>query len=121
MATLMREYKEESMMYDEEMVLAMASTYDKKYYLNNEFEQLPQSVKDELKILCVTHVAEVGGIISLLFDEEGNLLIQAFADEEDILYDEIGSQLKIKQYQRAKRDLFESLETFFKVFYIEEG
>ena len=36
-------------------------------------------------------------------------------EEDDILYDEIGSVLKVKQLQREKRELFESLETFYKV------
>ena len=33
-------------------------------------------------------------------------------------FDEIGSVLKIKELQQKKRELFESLELFFKVFYL---
>lgn len=106
---------------DEKIVLAAASTYDKKYYFNDEFNDLPQRIKDELKITCVMHTADVGGIVTISFDEDGTLLLEASADEEDILYDEIGSHLKIKEILKQKRELWESLETYFKVFYLGEG
>ena len=35
---------------DEEMVLCAASSYEQKYYLNPEFESLPEAVKQELQI-----------------------------------------------------------------------
>ena len=35
-------------------------------------------------------------------------------------FDEIGSVLKIKELQQTKRELFESLELFFKLFYLGE-
>ncbi|PKM95141.1 MAG: hypothetical protein CVU84_07410 [Firmicutes bacterium HGW-Firmicutes-1] len=107
-------------MFDETIVLAAASTYDKKYYFNDEFNQLPQSIKDELKIVCVMHTADVGGVITISFDEEGTLLIEASADEEDVLYDEIGSHLKVRKTQVDKKELWEALETYFKVFYLGE-
>lgn len=112
--------KEEKMMNEEMIVLCAASTYDKKFYLNDEFNELPQSIKDELKIACVMHTADVGGIITIAFDEDGTLLIEASADEEDVLYDEIGSHLKVKQLQRDKKELWEALETYFRVFYLGE-
>ena len=44
---------------DEEMVLCAASSYEQKYYLNPEFESLPEAVKQELQIMCVLYTAEV--------------------------------------------------------------
>ena len=107
-------------MYDDEIVLCAASAYSQKYYLNEDFEALPDRVKQELRILCVLFVEDVGGIIRLVFDESGQLLIRTEADEGDILYDEIGSGLKIRQMQREQKELFESLETFFRVFFFGE-
>ena len=40
-------------MEQEEIILCGSSAYTKKYYLNEEFEALPESIKDELKIMCV--------------------------------------------------------------------
>ena len=49
------------------------------------------------------------------FDPEGNLQFQVTSAEGDYLFDEIGSVLKIKQYQLEKRELLESLELYYKV------
>ena len=36
-------------MYKDKIVLCGANSYGEKYYLNPDFEQLPDHVKDELK------------------------------------------------------------------------
>lgn len=105
-------------MEQEEIVLCGSSAYTQKYYLNQEFEGLPQNIKDELKIMCVLYTEDVGGVLTLVFDEEGNLNFQTAADEGDLLYDDIGSVLKVKQFQQTKRELLESLEMYFKVFFL---
>ena len=98
--------------YGDEIVLCAASAYSQKYYLNENFLTLPEQIQNELQILCVLFTEEVGGTVRLVFDGDGNLLI--------ILYDEIGSVLKVKQIQREKRELFEALEMYFKVFFLGE-
>ena len=105
---------------DEEVVLCAASAYEEKFYLNPEFDSLPETVKQELQIMCVLYTADVGGILMLVFDEKGNLELKVDHTENDFAFDEIGSVLKIKELQQTKRDLFESLEMFFKVFYLGE-
>lgn len=107
-------------MYQDRVVLCGASSYEKKYYLNEDFKALPQQIQDELKIMCVLFTEDVGGVLSLEFDENGNLELNTSADEGDLLYDEIGSVLKIKQMQQEKQELFESLETYYKVFFLGE-
>ena len=88
-------------MFQDKMVLCASSAYEKKFYLNENFEGLPQHVKDELKIMCVLFTEDVGGVLSLEFDENGNLELNTSADEGDLLYDE-------------------SLETYYKVFFLGE-
>ena len=105
---------------DEEMVLCAASSYEQKYYLNPEFESLPEAVKQELQIMCVLYTADVGGVILLVFDENGNLELKVEHNEGDFSFDEIGSVLKIKELQNTKEELFKSLEMFYKVFYLGE-
>ena len=73
-------------MYQENIVLCSASKYAQKYYLNEDFEGLPDLVKQELQIMCVLFTEDVGGVIILEFDEEGSLQIKTEAYEEDILY-----------------------------------
>ena len=108
------------MIVEENVVLCGSSAYDKKYYLNPEFDSLPDSVKDELKIMCVLFTEDVGGVLTLEYEEDGTLEFKVMCDEYDALYDDIGSALKIKQIQKEKRELLRSLELFYKVFVLGE-
>ena len=101
-------------------VLCGANSYEQKYYFNQEFSSLPQSVKDELHIMCVLYTEDVGGILTLEFDDSGTLEFKVAAPEEDYLFDEIGSVLKIKQYQEEKREMLESLELYYRTFFLGE-
>lgn len=112
---VMSEYRE-----TKNVVLCGASNYEEKYYLNPDFAKLPDSIKDELKIMCVLFTSEVGGIITLEFEADGTLCFQVEAEEEDILFDEIGAGLKIREYQRTKRELLESLELYYRVIFLHE-
>ena len=105
---------------EKNVVLCASSAYEEKYYLNEEFMQMPESIKEELQIMCVLFTADVGGILTLEFDEDGQLLFQTEADEGDLLYDEIGSVLKIIQLQETKKELLESLELYYKAFFLNE-
>ena len=101
-------------------VLCGANSYEQKYYFNQEFSSLPQSVKDELHIMCVLYTEAVGGILTLAFDDSGTLEFKVTAPEEEYLFDEIGSVLKIKQYQEEKREMLESLELYYRTFFLGE-
>ena len=105
---------------EEEIVLCAASAYEQKFYLNPEFDALPEEIKQELQIMCVLYTEDVGGILTLEFEEDGTLEFKVTAEESDYLFDEIGSVLKIKQYQMEKRELLEALEMYYRVFYLGE-
>jgi len=102
------------------VILCAASAYEEKYYLNPDFLGLPVSVREELQILCVLYTADVGGILTLHFDDYGNLLFHVTAMENDLLFDEIGSVLKIKQIQAEKRELLEALELYYRAQFLQE-
>ncbi len=87
-------------MMEEEIVLCAASSYERKFYLNPEFDALPESIRQELQIMCVMYTEDVGGVLMVVFDEEGRLELEVDREEEDFLFDEIGSVLKIKQNSR---------------------
>ena len=107
-------------MYDEKIVLCGANSYEEKYYLNPDFSELPDSVKNELKIMCVLYVHDVGGILTIIYEENGDLCFEVSSKEGDPMFDEIGSHLKIKQLQTEKRDLLEALQMYYKVFFLGE-
>ena len=107
-------------MYQDRVVLCGANSYEEKYYLNPDFDQLPQSIKDELKIMCVLYVHDVGGILTLVYEDDGQLTLEVSSEEFDPTFDDIGSQLKVKEIQREKQELLEALQIFYKVFFLGE-
>lgn len=104
----------------EEIVICGANAYEEKYFFNPVFDKIPDSIKDELKIICVLFTEEVGGIITLGFDEEGELKIMTQAADEDYLYDEIASGLLVSKIRATRQELFESLNLFYRVIVLKE-
>ena len=95
--------------------LCGASSTAMKYFFNEEeFGLLPDSVRDELRAMCVLFTAEYGGIIYLEFDEEGDLMINVTHADDDFLFDEIGAGLKAGALRREHRDLFEKLQLYYR-------
>ena len=108
------------MMNRPDVVLCGANSYEQKYYFNEDFKKLPESIKDELHIICVLFTEEAGGVFMIGFDEVKSLVLVTDADEGDLLYDEIGAGLLVKEVTKRKQDLFESLEMFYKTFILGE-
>lgn len=101
-------------------VLCGANSYEMKYYFNEQFNGLPESIKKELHILCVLFTEEAGGIFAIAFEEDGSVVLETNADDDDIYYDEISSGLMVSQVQRKRRELLESLSMYYRVFVLHE-
>ena len=106
---------------DAKIVLCGASAYEKKYYFNEQFKGLPESIKEELHIICVLFTEEVGGVFTIVFDEEGQIALETDAYDEDVLYDEISSGLLVNEIRRKRQELFQSLELYYRVFILKEN
>ena len=91
-----------------------------KYYFNPRFSKIPQSVQDELHIICVLFTREVGGIFTIVFEEDGTLAFETNAADDDLLYDEISSGLLIAEIKRNRQELLESLTLYYRVFILGE-
>ena len=105
----------------ENIVLCGASSYEQKYYFNQDFKALPDHIKKELQIMCVLFTEDIGGVLTMEFTPEGELEFKVQADDKDYLFDEIGSGLKIRQYQREKKELLESLELYYRVVFLGDS
>ena len=103
---------------EEKTILCASSAYEKKYYLNSEFNALPEAVRQELQIMCVLYTEDVGGILMVVFDENGELKLEVSQQDGDLNFDEIGSALKIKEMQREKTELFEALQVYYSVVFL---
>lgn len=108
-------------MEDKRVVLCGANIYEKKFYFNEAYRAIPQSIQDQLRIFCILYTEEVGGIFTLVFEEDGNLSLETEAYEEDILYDAISAGLLIKKIRSTNQELFESISLFYKVITGQEG
>lgn len=97
----------------EDLVLAVANSYQQKYFLNPKYQNLPGQIKEEIKRLCVGFVEDVGGILEISFDTKGNLQLKVHIADDDLVFDEIGAELLIKELQGEKEDLFYQLELYF--------
>ena len=83
----------------DKIVLCGSNAYEKKYYFNKDFDKIPEQVK---------------------FDEDGIPIIQTDSDENDFYYDEVSAGLLVKEVQKNKRELFEALTLYYRVFILKE-
>ncbi len=101
-------------------VLCGANAYEQKYYFNKDFNKIPESIQDELHVICVLFTEEVGGIFTIGFDEDGELVFGTQAADEDYLYDEIGAGLLVRKIRDTKQDMLQSLSLYYRVIYLHE-
>lgn len=104
----------------ERIVLCGANAYEQKYYFNEKFKGIPDSIKEELHIICVLFTEEVGGVFTVVFEEDGSVSLETDAYEEDFLYDEISSGLLVREVRMQRRELLESLSLYYRVFVLHE-
>ena len=102
-------------MSEERIVLCGANAYDKKYYFNKQFERIPESIQNELHILCVLFTEEVGGIFTIVFEPDGGVSLETDAEENDVYYDEISSGLMVGEVRRKRKELFRPLSLYYRV------
>lgn len=107
-------------MNDKRIVLCGANAYEQKYYFNEKFAGIPESIKEELRVICVLFTEEVGGIFTIVFEEDGSIVLETNAQEEDLLYDEIGSGLLVGEVRRNRQELLESLQLYYRVFILHD-
>ena len=67
-------------------VLCGANSYVEKYYLNEQFSGLPESIKQELQIMCVLYTADVGGVLLLVFDENGKAVYSSVDKKQEEVF-----------------------------------
>ena len=56
----------------------------------------------------------------MTFEEDGNVVMETNADDDDIYYDEVSSGLLIAEIRRSRQELFESLSLYYRVFIKKE-
>lgn len=101
-------------------MLCGANAYEQKYYYNEAFKGIPQSIQEELHIICVLFTEEVGGVFMIVFEPDGSVSLETNADDDDIYYDEISSGLLVSEIRRKRQELLESLSLYYRIFILKE-
>ena len=102
-------------MDENKIVLCGANAYEKKYYFNEEqFKMIPDSIKQELHVICVLFTEEVGGVFTIAFEEDGKLRqyeggytdysLKKLAEEEEKAAEEAAQTRKTGNGNGAKTD-----------------
>lgn len=106
---------------EDDKVLLVANSYTEKYYFNRRFAALSQNVQDELQAMAVLFTEEVGGILVLSFQDDGTLLMESTAIEEDYLFDEIEAGMRKRKIETEKAKLFSALELYYRTYFLNHA
>ncbi|MCI1722612.1 MAG: DUF6145 family protein [Lachnospiraceae bacterium] len=104
----------------ERVTLCGSSYYNQKYYLNPAFDRLPKKVRDELQIMCVEFTENVGGVLTIEFNEEKEPEFKVRSAEGDQRFDEIGSALQAKKLIHEKQELLQELTLYYRAVVLGE-
>ena len=101
-------------------ILLSVSPYVQKYYFNEAYVNLPAGIKDELRAKLAIIAESTNCIISLGFNEEGEIFIEE-RSEDPMFYDDIGAGLEIKAFQSDEVELLKSLKLWYMIYCTQNG
>ena len=102
-------------------VLAGASRQKQKYFFEPEFNTLPQTVKDEIRNICIIMAERLGCTFLISFEDSGDILFEIVKNEGDFDFDDIGAELEIKSLKREKKELIKALKLWYVINMTEDG
>ena len=104
-------------MYQDRVVLCASSAYTKKFWFNEDFKTLPEPIQQELKIICVLFTEDVGGVLSLEYEEDGTLVLKEEEMKGIISMMKLVVFLKNKGNTKDESRVIGILELYYKVFF----
>lgn len=104
----------------EKHILISVSPYVQKYYFNEEFQDLPNEIKETLRAKLGIIAEKTNAIISLGFYENGEIFIEERHDDLTF-YDEIGTALRIKKFQSEEVELLRSIKMWYIIYKTPNG
>ena len=94
-------------------LIGRASIYNKTYYYNPEFANLPAPIRAEVQQVCIYYAEKLHCIFALKFRENGDVYFECLPEEWDESFDEIGAKLDLDKLAREKQDFFLSLKAYY--------
>ena len=106
-------------------ILAAANNKEQKYFMEEEFKFLPDTIKEDLKRICVYMAEKLNrnGEYQTRVQQSrnGDVYFETIKHEGDFDFDEIGAELEIKRLQKEELELFRAMELWYVLFCTKEG
>lgn len=104
----------------EKNILISVSPYVQKFYFNEKYKDLPMDIREALRAKLAVIAEKVNGIITLGFNENGEIFIEE-RHEDPVFYDDIGASLEIKKLQNEEAELLKSLKMWYVIYQTPNG
>ena len=98
----------------DKVILAYVSQYKEKYFWNEEIGTLPESIKKEVLMNMIFICEEAGGVVELGFDEDDVIYLDSYAEEDDLVYDQVSGRLLVSEMEREKKELLDELQQWYR-------
>ena len=108
-------------MNENKLLIGRASIYNRTYYYNPEFANLPSPILDEVQQICTYYAAKLHCIFALKFRENGDVYFECLPEEWDESFDEIGAKLDLDKLAKDKQDFFISLKAWYVMTVLKEA
>lgn len=106
----------------DKIVLAAASFEKQQYFLEEQFASLPDHIREDVRVICITLAQKLGCTFLIGFYEDGEVYFETVVSEDRAIdFDEIGAELEIKELTRNQKELLHALKIWYTVFFTEEG
>jgi len=115
-----REAEKFGLRADGRIVLCGANAYEQKFYFNPLFQKIPESIREELRIICVLFTQEAGGVFTIEFEEDGEIFLRTECDEEDITWDSVSAGLLSGEIRRKREELFQAISLYYRAIILHE-
>lgn len=103
-------------------IMAAASFDKQKYFLDPEYDAIPQGIKDEVQTICVYLAEKLRCTFTIGFHtESGDVYFETVRSDEILDFDDIGAELEIKALQKEKAELIKALKLWYLIYKTDKG
>lgn len=103
-------------------IMAAASFDKQKYFLDPEYYDIPQGIKDEVQTICVYLAEKLMCTFTIGFHtESGDVYFETVRSDEILDFDDIGAELEIKSLQKEKAELIKALKLWYLIYKTDKG
>lgn len=103
-------------------IMAAASFDKQKYFLDPEYYDIPQGIKDEVQTICVYLAEKLMCTFTIGFHtESGDVYFETVRSDEILDFDDIGAELEIKALQKEKAELIKALKLWYLIYKTDKG